>query len=436
MLELNTNNINDDNINILESNWNNYFNSNISISNVKTYNLDFLFNYYLLQYSKTIDFEYYDNICFCEKVGTNYNVYYVKNNKIECENLDVRSKRKFFNLLGNHEIIINSGFPLNLDGFKDKHVLRYEVVRNFYTSNHTHFFSKSLPFSIDDKTIFFTKIFKDLLFSDINKLMLMKFASYLINTFELGITIDNIILKPNINISHYGRWYWSNTEKIQNDIKAREKVIKKFIKYGNVVNIDLISGEPSILAKLSNSNILYKLIKYRNSLFGKDDKMREMLKNIINIFIHAVESPIDLYNKFKCTNNCSYIEDKLKLSVLDILIGLEEDFKPYDNLVLDSYANDLSITELYRRIVNPLGFIKDNKLIKEHRKFLQGHTHDRVLNLAHMVYNNIGLLPIFTIHDSISYFFPYVGGNIDCNIAKIEECIKKENLLTTMEIIK
>ena len=77
----------------------------------------------------------------------------------------------------------------------------------------------------------------------------------------------------------------------------------------------------------------------------------------------------------------------------------------YNKNIIDSYKNNLSVTEFDRRIVNPATILMSEKeIIKEHRKYLQGHTHDRILLLAQGLYNNLGLIPMFTIHDSITYF--------------------------------
>ena len=79
-----------------------------------------------------------------------------------------------------------------------------------------------------------------------------KFDSLLLNHFLKGLTVDDIVIKPNINISRYGRWYWSNTDKFQTNIAERNRVYSKLSKYGIVINIDLVSGEPMILSKLAH----------------------------------------------------------------------------------------------------------------------------------------------------------------------------------------
>ena len=77
-----------------------------------------------------------------------------------------RSKRKFFSLINNYDIIITKNFPLQ-DNFRDnKIILRYEVICNILTSNKTHYFSIDTPFPINDYTVFFTKDFYNILLNN------------------------------------------------------------------------------------------------------------------------------------------------------------------------------------------------------------------------------------------------------------------------------
>lgn len=401
---------------LLIEKWNSYFNYKTSYCDMDVYdNSDDLFNDYLYMNNKDFIYEYDDAFCFCEKQESKYIISYVNDNKIYSEEINIKAKRKFFNLINNFEIIITKAFPLNSDTInKNKILLRYEIIRNLWTSNNTHFFSKDLPFSINDNRIFFTKIFKNLLFDNTEKLNILKFGTLMLNSFEIGVMIDDIKLKPKITISPYGRWYWSGTEKVQNDMKSRQKIYDKLLKYGKILNIDLVSGEPVIFYNLSKSSILKKLVKFRIALKETDEDLSNSIKDLINIFIHSVENSDDVVDKFKKKNSdFAIIEEKLKLSLYDVMGALQDEILWYNSKVIDAYTSDLSIKEYNRRIVMHDIFIKENhEILKEHRKYLQGYTHDRILNLAQLNYSNTGLMPIFTIHDSLSYFINHKDANI------------------------
>jgi hypothetical protein len=418
--------------------WNNYFDK-IQVEDSYTVDdltIDNIFNSYLASYSSTLSFEYTDNICTCEKQNSKIIVTYYKN-KICTDEFDIRSKRKFYNLINNFDYIITNNLPISAEALnKTKVLLRYELIRNIFTSNHTHFFSKDLPFSVDDNSVFMTKLFLQELTSRKERLDKLRFSSYLLNQFELGVTIDNLILKPSISISPYGRWYWSGTEKVQNDLKSRERIFNKLLKYGKILNIDLISGEPMILSQLSNSSLLNKLLKYRISIKKKDPELSTILKNLINIYIHSVTTPEEAYYKFKANNNYKLVETKLGIPVIDILAGLQDDFLWYNKKVIDNYRQNLSCDELSRRIVNPgVSILSENDIIKEHRKFLQGHTHDKILDIAMLTFKELNILPIFTVHDSLTYFI----SNSE-NLLEVKDIIKKNAKLIktpiTLEVLE
>lgn len=432
--------LNDCDINKLFMYWDNYFGVNIDIkkidNNTRNGSIDILFNWYLSNVSQLYNYDFNLDICFCEKSKFSYNIFYIVDDKLEKIEFGFKAKRKFYNFLSSFNTIITNGFPLSKNTLSEnKEILRYEIVRNILTSNHTHFFSKSLPFSIDDKTVFFTTEFYSIIKNETQYDNIL-FSSFLLNEFELGVTIDDIVLKPCITVSPYGRWYWSGTEKVQNDIKAREKIYHKFIKYGKIINLDLTSGEPTILSELSNSKFLKKLIKCRILLNEKGDiELSGILKDILNIFIHSLDTPKEAYNKFKYKNpNYLDIEKKLKTSVFDIFSCLQNEFLCYNNYILNDYKNNLSVTECNRRIVNPGNILlSDIELLKEHRKFLQGLTHDKIINIARLIYDKIGLLPIFTIHDSLSYF---IDNKNDAYIDVINSIAKTFKTPLTIEIIE
>ena len=418
---------------LLISDWNKIFSEDISSNKINDNNdIHQLFNDYLNLIVANRTYELREDICLIDKLGYKYNIYFANNNSIHKTELDVRSKRKFFSLINNYDIIITKNFPLQ-DNFRDnKIILRYEVICNILTSNKTHYFSIDTPFPINDYTVFFTKDFYNILLNNPVKFNFIKFSSMLLNKFEIGLTIDDVILKPRINISRYGRWYWSNTKNFQTNLNVRNKLYSKLTRYGNVFNIDFISAEPNLLSKLCNSKLLQKLVKYRVVAKKSNPEVSDAVKDLLNIYIHSNDSPVEAYKKLN-KHKQNMVENALGVSVLDILSCLEDDFLDYNNYVIDRYKTSLSIEELIRRIVIPDAFINDREVIKEHRKYLQGHVHDHVLELARLIYEDLNILPLFTIHDSLSYFLPK-----ECDLDEVKNSliknIKKLNIPVEVEV--
>lgn len=418
---------------LLINNWNKIFSEDISSNKINDNNdIHQLFNDYLNLIVANRTYELREDICLIDKLGYKYNIYFANNNSIHKTELDVRSKRKFFSLINNYDIIITKNFPLQ-DNFRDnKIILRYEVICNILTSNKTHYFSIDTPFPINDYTVFFTKDFYNILLNNPVKFNFIKFSSMLLNKFEIGLTIDDVILKPRINISRYGRWYWSNTKNFQTNLNVRNKLYSKLTRYGNVFNIDFISAEPNLLSKLCNSKLLQKLVKYRVVAKKSNPEVSDAVKDLLNIYIHSNDSPVEAYKKLN-KHKQNMVENALGVSVLDILSCLEDDFLDYNNYVIDRYKTSLSIEELIRRIVIPDAFINDREVIKEHRKYLQGHVHDHVLELARLIYEDLNILPLFTIHDSLSYFLPK-----ECDLDEVKNSliknIKKLNIPVEVEV--
>ena len=418
---------------LLINNWNKIFSEGIPSNKINDNNdIHQLFNDYLNLIVANRTYELREDICLIDKLGYKYNIYFANNNSIHKTELDVRSKRKFFSLINNYDIIITKNFPLQ-DNFRDnKIILRYEVICNILTSNKTHYFSIDTPFPINDYTVFFTKDFYNILLNNPVKFNFIKFSSMLLNKFEIGLTIDDVILKPRINISRYGRWYWSNTKNFQTNLNVRNKLYSKLTRYGNVFNIDFISAEPNLLSKLCNSKLLQKLVKYRVVAKKSNPEVSNAIKDLLNIYIHSNDSPVEAYKKLN-KHKQSTVENALGVSVLDILNYLEDDFLDYNNYVIDRYKTSLSIEELIRRIVIPDAFINDREVIKEHRKYLQGHVHDHVLELARLIYEDLNILPLFTIHDSLSYFLPK-----ECDLDEVKNSliknIKKLNIPVEIEV--
>lgn len=418
---------------LLINNWNKIFSEGIPSNKINDNNdIHQLFNDYLNLIVANRTYELREDICLIDKLGYKYNIYFANNNSIHKTELDVRSKRKFFSLINNYDIIITKNFPLQ-DNFRDnKIILRYEVICNILTSNKTHYFSIDTPFPINDYTVFFTKDFYNILLNNPVKFNFIKFSSMLLNKFEIGLTIDDVILKPRINISRYGRWYWSNTKNFQTNLNVRNKLYSKLTRYGNVFNIDFISAEPNLLSKLCNSKLLQKLVKYRVVAKKSNPEVSNAIKDLLNIYIHSNDSPVEAYKKLN-KHKQNMVENALGVSVLDILSCLEDDFLDYNNYVIDRYKTSLSIEELIRRIVIPDAFINDREVIKEHRKYLQGHVHDHVLELARLIYEDLNILPLFTIHDSLSYFLPK-----ECDLDEVKNSliknIKKLNIPVEVEV--
>ncbi len=418
---------------LLINNWNKIFSEGIPSNKINDNNdIHQLFNDYLNLIVANRTYELREDICLIDKLGYKYNIYFVDNNSMCKIELDVRSKRKFFSLINNYDIIITKNFPLQ-DNFRDnKIILRYEVICNILTSNKTHYFSIDTPFPINDYTVFFTKDFYNILLNNPVKFNFIKFSSMLLNKFEIGLTIDDVILKPRINISRYGRWYWSNTKNFQTNLNVRNKLYSKLAKYGKVFNIDFISAEPNLLSKLCNSKLLQKLVKYRVVAKKSNPEVSDAVKDLLNIYIHSNDSPVEAYKKLN-KHKQSTVENALGVSVLDILSCLEDDFLDYNNYVIDRYKTSLSIEELIRRIVIPDAFINDREVLKEHRKYLQGHVHDHVLELARLIYEDLNILPLFTIHDSLSYFLPKEY-DLDEVKSSLIKNIKKLNIPVEVEV--
>jgi len=418
---------------LLINNWNKIFSEGIPSNKINDNNdIHQLFNDYLNLIVANRTYELREDICLIDKLGYKYNIYFVDNNSMCKIELDVRSKRKFFSLIDNYDIIITKNFPLQ-DNFRDnKIILRYEVICNILTSNKTHYFSIDTPFPINDYTVFFTKDFYNILLNNPVKFNFIKFSSMLLNKFEIGLTIDDVILKPRINISRYGRWYWSNTKNFQTSLNVRNKLYSKLTRYGNVFNIDFISAEPNLLSKLCNSKLLRKLVKYRVVAKKSNPGVSDAVKDLLNIYIHSNDSPVEAYKKLN-KHKQNMVENALGVSVLDILSCLKDDFLDYNNYVIDRYKTSLSIEELIRRIVIPDAFINDREVIKEHRKYLQGHVHDHVLELARLIYEDLNILPLFTIHDSLSYFLPKEY-DLDEVKSSLIKNIKKLNIPVEIEV--
>jgi len=154
----------------------------------------------------------------------------------------------------------------------------------------------------------------------------------------------------------------------------------------------------------------------------------------LNIYIHSNDPPEIAAEKFR-QHNADKIKDVFGIAVLDILTCLQEDLLCYNKYIIDEYRSKLYVEEFYRRIIIPnIPLLEDGDIIKEHRKFLQGHVHDHVLELARLLYEDLNILPIFTIHDSLSYF---ISNDVDIDAIKtsLRKNLKSLKLPIELEVI-
>ena len=392
--------------------WNDIFNKNGKFSCKNA--LDKMFDEYLLSIDdNTNEYAYTDKVRVCLYDTTNkmYNLYKCNDDmsNIQKHAIDKTKKRQLFDFMNDASVIITN-FPLM--HFENKICLRYEFLINILTSSEQFlFFDKNLFFSKKSIRPFFCKKLWQPLVNNRAKFEFIKFSSFLLNHYENG-TNYGIVIKPTVKVSQYGRWYWSNTIKIQNNSDVRRDAINILSKAGDVVNLDLISGEPTILSQLSRSKSLKSLISLRIKLNqnGKDN-LSKKLKEIMNISIHSVESPLKILDKvIKNDNSCSKQLFDLKSS--GIFDSLQDELECYNNTVIDSYVKNMSMIEQYRRVINPFAIIMTNyDIIKEHRKYLQGLVNDRINNIAFELYKKHDIMPIFSVHDSLCY----VCENVDSN---------------------
>lgn len=375
-----------------------------------------------------------DNVCVCHAENDIIHIIYTDNNDVINTVISNKNRRKLYNIINNYQYVI-SNFAIDKPN-KDVITLREEVIDNYLFCNYRYYLDTECILSKCNHEIYlFGNLFNKLT-SNIDFFEQIIFDSTLLNTFIKGLTVDDIIIKPKINISQYGRWYWSNTDKFQTNITERNKVYSKLSKSGIIVNIDLVSGEPIVLAKLAHSKLLKKFVDYRISLKDKDDEMRNILKKFINIFIHSYPTVNSVYQTVvKTVPNYQRIESIIGIPLDKIIEKLFAEFIKYNNKIVETYKNTLEYTELQRRIVNPLApIMSDAQIIKEHRKYMQGHTHDLVLKYAYMNNKKFSdIYPIFTIHDCLSYFIQDTS-IIDEFIKTVKYNAKALNIPINLEI--
>ena len=421
---------------VLINTWNKIFNSDILESEINENYINNmqLFNSFLNKLNNSIQYKYIDSICLCKKIGMKYIVTYYDNYTIQSKSFGNNTKRKMYTFLESFNWIIISGFAINNETLSNKIIMREEIIINFLGNNETHFYSKDLLFSKNDDNVYLTQNFYNLIYKNKKLFNLILFGSFLLNSFELGFTVDEVTLTPKITLSKYGRWYWTNTEKVQNDSEVRQKIYKKLLKYGSILSADFVSAEPYILSDLIKSKLLKKVIKQRIKLKIIGDEDSNALKLVINSFIHSNDSPDKALYKFNIQYPNSKISKKIGMEMSDFFDSLHQSLICYNSIMMENYRNEIVVEELYRRIIIPDAVLySDNDLIKEHRKYLQGHTHDKLLKLAELVHTALDILPIFTVHDSASFFINHK--NKEDILCSFQNCIKELKSPIEIEII-
>lgn len=400
----------------LIGNWNKVFNSDIKI-NEDILDSEILFNTFLNCYQKNRVYDYNENICICLKNKYKLNLYSAENNKIIFSEIGVNARKKFRNYINNYETIITN-FYLDKNLIENclkinpnKQFLRYEVLHNIFSGNKSNYLGYNIPFSNDNPAAFLTTNFINQLKYNENIYRFLKYSSYLLNYFESGMVINELVINPKINISNYGRWYWTGKFHLQQDKILRENIINNIVQSGNkYVSIDFISASSSMLAKITNSKIIKFLVKSRIK-YADDIMYSDIIKTVLNIIVHSADSPENIYNNIKNKYSVSYIEKVGKFNLMELLYNLSDELLNYNNNIIDSYKTSLSFNELKRRIVNSNSIIElDKDIIKQHRIYLQGHVHDNIILLSKYIYDNIGVFPLYTIHDSINF---YIDKSID-----------------------
>jgi len=404
---------------LLIKRWNSFFNSDISIDEDISDSTT-LFNKFLDLYNNEKNFEYLENACICIKNGQKLDLYSAENNKIIFNEIGVNTRKKFRKYINRFDYVITN-FELSKDLIEDcvksssnKMFLRYEILHSMYCGDKSNYICDNVPFSGDNPTAYLTKNFIDQIKKDTNSLSFYQYSSYLLNHFENGIIIDDIVIKPRVSVSDYGRWYWGGKDKLQNNKELQNNIIEKILKNGDkYVSVDLVSASSSMLAKITKSKILKALVasRIKNS---EDSTYSSNLKELLNIFVHGNEDPNNLSYYMKKKFDLDYISKVGKFNIDTVLRKLYEELQDYNSNIIDTYKSSLVYKELKRRIVNPDAIISNDKdIIKKHRIYLQGHVHDNIILLTKYVYNNTGILPLYTVHDCVNF---YISKNQDYDL--------------------
>lgn len=392
--------------------WNKVFNADISIDGEILSN-DELFDKYLDTYAKEKTFDYVENACVCIKNNAKLGLYAANDNKIVFDEIGVNTRKKFRKYINRFDYVIVN-FELSKDLINDclktapnKIFLRYEILHSLFSGSQSNYIDDTLPFSGNNPAAYLTKDFISKLSADKKMMSFVKYSSYLLNHFENGIVIDDIVVKPKINVSSYGRWYWVGKDNLQNNKKMRYNIIKKITDNGDkYISVDFISAGPSMLSRITGSKILKALVDTRIKHYN-DQMYTDNLKNLLNMFIHSNDDPSKMMSYLRSKYNLAYIEKIGRFNAYNALQGLYSELNIYNTKILEKYKESLTCKELRRRIVNSESAIDDDKdILKKHRVYLQGHVHDSIIILTKHIYNKLGILPIYTVHDSVNFYIP------------------------------
>jgi hypothetical protein len=274
----------------LINSWNNVFKSSVFISDNSSINdTDTLFNNFLSEYQKDQKYEYNENICVCLKNGNKLNLYSSNDNKIEFREIGLNTRKKFKNYINNYDIVITN-FNIENDFVQNclkinpnKVFLRYEILHSSFSGGKSNFITDQIAFPNENPAAYLTKAFYKKLIKNSAQLSFFKYSSFLLNHFESGKIIGDVSMKPKINVSDFGRWYWSGSCKIQQDREYRDNLINNIQNIGGkYISIDFISASPSMLAKITKSKTLNNMVKSR--IKNTDNKeYTNIIKQLLNI---------------------------------------------------------------------------------------------------------------------------------------------------------
>lgn len=391
--------------------WNNVYKTNISDDHLDdTKDSDRMFDNFLHSCIKDKTFEYSDDILLSLKTTDGVTFYYSKDGKVKIDPASNILRKKFNHHVKKHSIIItNYSVPMGLIGDvltnHDKIFLRFEIVQSILTGCKFNCLDSSLLFPSNVPTCYLTKDFLNLITSTKGKLMFLRYSSFLLNYFEnSSILMQEESIKSDVAVSEYGRWYWKGQINFQRDKSLRTKLIRSVKEDGDkYVSVDFISASPSMLASLAKSKTLKMLVKDR-IIHNEDKKYSDGIKQILNIFVHGNLDSEFFISAYSHKIDFDYISKIGGFDISDILHSLQGEFFGYNNTVITKYKMHLSYNELRRRIVNPIAIIQtDEEVIKRHRVYLQGHIHDNIILLTWYAFSKMGVLPLYTVHDSVSF---------------------------------
>lgn len=391
--------------------WNSVLQTNISEGSLDdTQDSDMVFDSFLHNCIKEKTFDYSGDILLCLKTSDGLTFYYSKNGRVKIDKASNILRKKFNRYVREHSIIItNYSVPMGLIGDiltnHDKIFLRYEIVQSILTGCKFNYLNEYLIFPSNDPTCYLTKYFLNLITANKGTMMFLRYSSFLLNHFEnSSIMMQEESIKSDVAVSEYGRWYWKGQINFQRDKSLRTKLIYSVKEDGDrYVSADFISASPSMLASLAKSKTLKMLVKSR-VIHSEDKKYSDGTKLILNIFVHGNLDPESFISAYSHKIDFGYISKIGRFDISDVLHSLQGEFFGYNNTVITKYKMHLSYNELRRRIVNPIAIIQtDEEVVKRHRVYLQGHIHDNIILLTWYAFIKTGVLPLYTVHDSVSF---------------------------------